>query len=215
MKSELDLLSKVLGYAEKERGITLPAGNPVSKVRKPSPGKGRDRRLVGEEATRLLDQCEASSCSYLAPAARLALETAMRQGELLCLRWTDIDQGRGLALLLDPDKIKTGETRAVPLTPAALRVLRKIPRSIDGRVFPVDRQSLYGAFKRACGRAGIRDFTWHDLRHEALSRLAERGDLSVLELAAVSGHKQLQMLKRYTHLQAEKLAKKLARVPGR
>lgn len=59
------------------------------------------------------------------------------------------------------------------------------------------------------GRAEIEDYTWHDLRHEALSRLAERGDLSVLEMAAVSGHKTLQMLKRYTHLQAEKLAQKL------
>lgn len=213
VKSELDMLSKLIGYAEKERGIVLPGGNPVSKVRKPSMGKGRDRRLVGDEAARLLEQCEASSCAYLTPAVLLSLETAMRQGELLALRWADVDHDRGLALLLDPDKIKTAEPRAVPLTPAALRVLKKLPRSIDGRVFPVDRQSLYGAFKRACGRAGIKDFTWHDLRHEALSRLAERGDLSVLELAAVSGHKQLQMLKRYTHLQAEKLARKLARSP--
>ncbi|MFZ5465087.1 MAG: tyrosine-type recombinase/integrase [Pseudomonadota bacterium] len=53
------------------------------------------------------------------------------------------------------------------------------------------------------------DYTWHDLRHEALSRLAERGDLSTLELAAISGHKTLQMLKRYTHLHAEDLARKL------
>ena len=70
--------------------------------------------------------------------------------------------------------------------------------------------TLFHAFQAACVRAEIEGFTWHDLRHEALSRLAERGDMSVLELAAVSGHKTLQMLKRYTHLQAEKLAKKLA-----
>jgi len=69
---------------------------------------------------------------------------------------------------------------------------------------------LYKAFERACHRAQINDLTFHDLRHEALSRLAERGDFSVLELAAVSGHKSLQVLKRYTHLQAEKLARKLA-----
>ena len=70
--------------------------------------------------------------------------------------------------------------------------------------------TLYKAFERACQRAEIRALTFHDLRHEALSRLAERGDFSVLELAAVSGHKSLQVLKRYTHLQAEKLAAKLA-----
>jgi len=75
---------------------------------------------------------------------------------------------------------------------------------------PCARMTLYKAFERACHRAQINDLTFHDLRHEALSRLAERGDFSVLELAAVSGHKSLQVLKRYTHLQAEKLARKLA-----
>jgi integrase len=69
--------------------------------------------------------------------------------------------------------------------------------------------TIYKAFEYACRRAGIDDYRWHDLRHEALSRLAERGDLSVLELAAVSGHKTLQMLKRYTRLRAEDLARKL------
>ena len=71
--------------------------------------------------------------------------------------------------------------------------------------------TLYQAFGYACGRAKIKDFTFHDLRHEALSRLAERGDFSVLELAEVSGHKTLQMLKRYTHLRATRLAEKLAK----
>jgi len=133
----------------------------------------------------------------------------MRQGELLNLDWKDIDKKRRLALLLDPEKIKTEEPRAVPLTSRALAVLESIPRSTTGKVFPVERLTLYHAFVAACKRAGIKDYTWHDLRHEALSRLAERGDLSVLELAAISGHKTLQMLKRYTHLQAEKLAQKL------
>ena len=69
--------------------------------------------------------------------------------------------------------------------------------------------TLHHAFNAACIRAELENYTWHDLRHEALSRLAERGDFSVLELAAVSGHKTLQMLKRYTHFQAERLAVKL------
>lgn len=116
---------------------------------------------------------------------------------------------RQIALLLDPDKIKTGEPRAVPLSSGAIAALESLPRAIKGRVIPIDHMTLYKAFERACGRAGIEDYTWHDLRHEALSRLAERGDFTVLELAAVSGHKTLQMLKRYTHLQAENLAKKL------
>jgi integrase len=97
------------------------------------------------------------------------------------------------------------------LSPAALELLDKLPRSTTGKVLPVERLTLYHAFSYACDRAKIRNFTFHDLRHEALSRLAERGDFSVLELAAVSGHKTLQMLKRYTHLQAERLADKLAK----
>jgi integrase len=122
-----------------------------------------------------------------------------------------IDKKRRLALLLDPEKIKTEEPRAVPLTTAALTVLDTLPHSINKNIpiFPVDRLTLYHAFIAACKRAKIENYTWHDLRHEALSRLAERGDLNVLELAAISGHKTLQMLKRYTHLQAESLAKKL------
>ena len=88
-------------------------------------------------------------------------------------------------------------------------MLEALPHSINGIVFPVERMTLYQAFAAACKRAKLDDFTWHDLRHEALSRLAERGDFSVLELAAVSGHKTLQMLKRYTHLQATKLAEKM------
>ena len=136
----------------------------------------------------------------------VALATGMRQGELLGLKWKDIDRTRRYALLTDT---KNGEARGVPLTSGALRVLEALPRDLGGRVFPIERLTLYHAFIAACKRAGISDYTWHDLRHEALSRYAERGDLSLLELAEISGHKTLQMLKRYTHLQAEKLALKL------
>lgn len=209
VKTELDLLAKVLDVAQKEFGIPLPAGNPVRGVRKPRQGRGRDRRLTADELEALLRECRASGNAWLAPAFQLAIATAMRQGELLGLTWKDVDKKNRLALLLDPTKLKTGEPRAVPLSSAALAVLEALPRSTTGKVIPQGRMTLYKAFQRACARAGIPDFTWHDLRHEALSRLAERGDFSVLELAAVSGHKTLQMLKRYTHLQAERLAKKL------
>ena len=133
----------------------------------------------------------------------------MRQGELLSLRWENIDLENRFALLPDPKKIKNEEPRAVPLSTRAAAVLTGLPPSTEGLVFKVERMTLYHAFMAACRRAGIADYTWHDLRHEALSRLAERGDFSVLELAAVSGHKTLQMLKKYTHLQAAKLAEKM------
>lgn len=209
VRKELYMLSKILGFGEAECGITLPRGNPVNKIRKPRDSKARDRRLTAVEWEKVEQECKKSRNPWLAAAVTFAVETAMRQGEMLSLEWRHIDKQRRLALLLDPDKIKTAEPRAVPLSSRALAALETLPRDLKGRVFPCERLTLKRALERACARAGVADFRWHDLRHEALSRLAERGDFSVLELAAVSGHKTLQMLKRYTHLQAEKLAEKL------
>lgn len=210
VRKELYMLSKLLDFAQQEKQITLPRGNPVEKIRKPTDSKGRDRRLAADEWTAFEVECRKSRNPWLWPAVQLAVETAMRQGELLSLSWKQIDKKRKLAMLTDPDKIKNEEPRAVPLSSAALAVLEVLPRPIKGgAVLQVERMTLYHAFMYACQRAKIEDFTFHDLRHEALSRLAERGDFSVLEMAAVSGHKTLQMLKRYTHLQAEKLAMKL------
>lgn len=206
VRKEIFMLSKVLGFAETECGINLPRGNPVEKIRKPAEGKSRDRRLTGEQLTKLEAECRRSRNHHLWPALQVSLETAMRQGELLALRWEYFDKKRRLAFL---PKTKNGEARSVPLTKKAAEVLDALPRHLSGVVFPVERMTLYHAFGAAAKRAKIENFTWHDLRHEALSRLAERGDLNVLELAAMSGHKTLQMLKRYTHLHAEDLAKKL------
>lgn len=207
VKGEIDLLSKILDVAAKEFGIPLPNGNPVANVRKPMGGASRERRLVEDEEARLFEQCSASQNPWLLAAVTLSLETSMRQGELLALTWKNVDKKHKLAILTTT---KNGESRSVPLSPTALQVLEELPHDVKGRVIPTGRMTLYKAFARACERAKIENFTYHDLRHEALSRLAERGDFSVLEIAAVSGHKTLQMLKRYTHLQAERLADKLA-----
>ena len=206
VRKDIYMLSKVLGFAETEKGITLPRGNPVEKIRKPSEGRGRDRRLSSETWKKLETELKKSRSPFLWAAVQLAVETAMRQGELLSLRWEHIEWARGIAFL---PKTKNGEARAAPLSSHALTVLKALPRGISGVVLPVERLTLYHAFIAACKRAAIADFTFHDLRHEALSRLAERGDFSILELAEVSGHKTLQMLKRYTHLNVERLTKKL------
>ena len=209
VRKELYLLSKLLVFSESECGITLPRGNVVLKIRKPKESNHRERRLSDQEWAQLEFECRKSRNIWLAPALIFAVETAMRQGEMLSLEWKDIDRKRQIAMLSDPEKIKTHEPRAVPLSTRALKVLESLPKSMNKKIFPVERLTLYHAFISACKRVGIANYTWHDLRHESLSRLAERGDLSILELAAVSGHKTLQMLKRYTHLQAENLAKKL------
>lgn len=206
VRKELFLLSKVFGFAQKDCNIMLPRGNPVEHVRKPADGKARERRLKADEWTKLEAECKKSRNKYLYPALVFSVETAMRQGEMLYFFWADLDKKNGIAMLRET---KNGETRAAPISATAIAALGSLPCTLHKPVFNLRREALYHAFIAAAERAGIDDYTWHDLRHESLSRLAERGDLSLLELASISGHKTLQMLKRYTHLQAADLAKKL------
>ena len=103
---------------------------------------------------------------------------------------------------------KNGESRDVPLSPKARDILRSLPRDISGRVFPIHFEALKSLWRRGMKRAHIQDLHFHDLRHEATSRFFELG-LNVVEVAAITGHKDLKMLQRYTHLRAEDLARKL------
>lgn len=203
VRLELALLSHLFTIALKEWG--LPVDNPVRAIRLPKLPAGRDRRLCGDEETKLMQACLQSRSPWLEPAVRLAVETAMRQGEILALKWPDIDLDRATAIARDT---KNGDDRTVPLSTRAVAVLKKIPRSFDGRVIPVAQSSLEHAFKNACDRAEITGLRFHDLRHEATSRLLERG-LNPMEVATITGHKTLQMLKRYTHLRAEDLVARL------
>ena len=201
------LLSNLFEIARKRWRLQI--NNPIRDIELPPPCKSRKRRLEGDEEVRLFEALKASRNRSMVPLVHLAIETAMRQGELLKLCWEDLRlaEDHGTAILLDT---KNGEDRIAPLSATAVKVINGLPRPLKGgRIFPITKNSIRTAWNYACKRACIEDFRFHDLRHEALSRLAERGDFSVLELAAVSGHKTLQMLKRYTHLQAENLAKKL------
>ena len=103
---------------------------------------------------------------------------------------------------------KNGDSRTVPLSTRAIATLNKIPIHISGKVFPLSETALRGLWNRACRRAGINDLHLHDLRHEGTSRLFELG-LNIMEVSTITGHKDLKMLKRYTHLKAEDLALKL------
>lgn len=208
---ELNLWHAVIETARREWGVHLPS-NPVSLVRRPRADPARDRRLDRAlnddgktEEQRLLAACDNDTNPWLGPIVRLAIHTGMRQGELLSLRWDDLDMEKRTGTLKDT---KNGEMRVVPLSSAARTVLEDLARSISGQVFTIDQNVLKIRFRRACKRAGITGLTFHDLRHEATSRLFERG-LNVMEVAAITGHKTLQMLKRYTHLQASDLVKKL------
>ena len=125
----------------------------------------------------------------------------MRRGEIAAMRWDHMDR-KARALLIP--ETKTWTPRRVPLSTAALGVLDQLPRRIDGRVWAMRPDSISQAFERVCKAADIEGLTFHDLRHEATSRLFEKG-LNPMQVAAITGHKTLQMLKRYTHLRAEDL----------
>ena len=159
----------------------------------------------GEEA-RLFTACGEARNRWLLPLVQLALETAMRQGELLRLRWERIDLNRRTAQLPDT---KNGEARTVPLSTTAVGVLRALPRALHGEVFPgVTTEAVKRSYMRATRRADIEGLRFHDLRHEATTRLFEKG-LNIMEVASVTGQKDLRMLRRYKHLKAADLARKL------
>ena len=219
---ELATLGGALAWARKERALAFE--NPIPLIRRPTQGRARDRRLEGDEEQRLLEALEdhagavkgvkragayrvGSRNPMMLPLVRFALETAMRQGELLVLAWQHVDIKARTAHLEDT---KNGESRTVPLSSRAVAVLKALPctSKTNGRVFPMTAAAVQLAWKRACRRAGIEGLHFHDLRHEATSRLAERLP-NLIELAAVTGHKDLRMLKRYYHPRATDLAKKL------
>lgn len=205
VNKELNLLAHAIEVARREWGIHLPE-NPVRLIRRPPAGKARERRFVGDEDKRLLKACDDARNPFLSPIVRLALETAMRQGNLVSLQWRNVNLARRFIYL---GENKTGEPHGIALSAEAIRVINSLPRSTSGKLFPgVTSEAVKQAFARACERAGIEDFHFHDLRHEATSRLFERG-LNIMEVASITGHKTLQMLKRYTHLNASELALKL------
>lgn len=218
VRLELALLSHVFSTAIREWQLGLP-GNPVAQVKKPSAGEGRNRRLSWPELKRLFRACDDHSNPMLGWIVRLALYTAMRQGEILSLERGQVDLSRRIIRLT---QTKNGSARTVPLSRRAVRVLRQAlnnparPPETD-LIFPgepgADGQRRQYQVKKvwaaAVTRAGLTaDLRFHDLRHEATSRLVEMG-LSDQEVAAVTGHKSMAMLKRYTHLRAEDLVARL------
>lgn len=203
------LLSHVFTIASKRWRIEG-LRNPVKEMEMPAAGRSRKRRFEEGEEERLLRELAACRKPQIKPFAQLAVETAMRSGELLKLQWENVDLAGQTAEIHDT---KNGEDRVVPLSSRAVAVLKTLQTDggatkIKGPVFAISPHSLRSGWEAACKRAGILDLRLHDLRHEATSRLFELG-LDRVEAAAVTGHKTLQMLKDYTHLKARNIAQKL------
>ena len=201
IRLELAVISHMFNIAKVEWGFES-LSNPTENLRLPKLSKGRTRRVSDTEIELIIKHTE----SYeLPPILKLALETGMRRGEIASLVWANIDLSSGTALL---PCTKNGDSRTVPLSSKCIVLLKSLPRRIDGQVFGMTAHAITYAFIRATKRAGLSDIHVHDVRHEAVSRLFERG-FSLPEVAAISGHKTWAMLKRYTHLKAEELAKKM------
>ena len=188
--------------ASKEWGIYLPRGNPVDMITVPTASKrGRDRRLEGNEEELLLIAAEEYG-GEISAIIQLAIETAMRRGEICELRWENINKIKKTAKLMDT---KNGDNRNIPLSPKALKLLSQQPQQPKGRVFSMRADSVTQAFERCCKKAEVVGLRLHDLRHEATSRFFEMG-FNIMEVSSITGYKDLSMLKRYTHLRAEDLA---------
>lgn len=223
VRLELALLSHLYSVAMKEWRLGL-LHNPVLLVRKPSAGAGRDRRLRKGEEERLLAECDKHSNPMLGWIVRIAIHTGMRLGEIVTLTRDQVDLERRIVRLSDT---KNGSARLVPLSAAARDVFRS---TLAHPVRPIDSNLIFfgepgksgargpyefrPAWYDAKERAKIRGLRFHDLRHEAVSRFVESG-LGDQEVAAISGHKSMQMLRRYTHLRAEDLVTKLDQLESR
>lgn len=198
LNRELSPLQHMFEIAQSEWGLPL-QDNPIKGMRKPQNNVPRSRRLRGEEYERLLSAAEQRRVAYLKPVIILAIETAMRRGELLGARKRDL--GEGMRTLYIPDT-KTGVPRTIPLSELARSQLVHIDRLSDEQhLFDVSSNAFKLTWRRTVDAAGLVDLHFHDLRHEAISRLFEKR-LSMPEIASISGHRDFRMLARYAHVRA-------------
>jgi integrase len=250
IRNDLALISHLFTTALKEWNI--PVINPVMGIRKPRANNSRNRRLVKDEESKIIEAIREASTHaqeraniWIEPLVLFAIETAMRQDEILNLKWEHIDLINAVAHL---PETKNGTSRDVPLSTKAGAILEKLPRIVkkdkvvpikpkksekqdisDKKVFKTTASPLDQSWRRAVTRArkkyetelleqGISqeeidddklllDLHFHDLRHEATTRLANIFELH--ELMKVTGHLDTRMLARYYHPKGSDLAKKL------
>jgi integrase len=200
---EMCTIRTCIDIAVKEWGVKLDT-NPAKGLRLPQQGSPRTERLTASQVIRLKEGFAGSPTWFLKPIVLLAIETAMRRGELLSLRWSNVDLRKGTAHL---PVTKNGHSRTVALSPEAIMILDALERK-DSRVFPLNISQVHNGWINLRRRAKLEHLRFHDLRHEAISRLFELG-LSIPEVAMQSGHKDYKMLERYTHLRPEDVASKI------
>ncbi len=228
IKKNLSLISHLYETANKEWSISC--SNPVKNISKPRVNNSRVRLLSALEHKHLIAALTSTGAGVrqnneVLNVVLFALETAMRQSEILSLAWADIDLINRVATLKTS---KNGDARSVPLSSFAIKILSdsdsKITKIKRGKVFNTTASAVKQCYQRAVKRARrayenetepgliddkvLIDLTFHDLRHEATTRLADKFQMH--ELMKITGHKDSRMLGRYYHPRAEDLAKRLA-----
>jgi integrase len=168
----------------------------------------RDRRATDDEIEEILSQVR--STQPVAEWLYFSIATAMRVGEVGALRWSDLSKD-GMSIIIRQRKHpRKKRDEVVPLVPEARDIIARQPQCLKNPdlIFPHKHRSITSAFRAARDRTGIKDLRWHDLRHEAISRLFEMGFDSMV-VAKFSGHRDINMLRRYTHIDAAKVLKML------
>ncbi|OGW03020.1 MAG: hypothetical protein A2W77_09420 [Nitrospinae bacterium RIFCSPLOWO2_12_39_16] len=196
---ELSLFRRMFNIARREWKWVR--DNPVADLSFSVGNKNaRERWLTPEEEIRLLQK--ATNPLWLRPLLLFALHTGMRRGEILSLKWADVDFTRKTVTVV---KSKNGEKRTTPMSKTLYAMLKdQKVRDISGRVFPISVRSLREAYGKAVERAELENFTFHDLRHTFATKLVQNG-VDLYKVKELLGHKSIIMTMRYSHHYPESL----------
>jgi len=197
----------------------LAKSNPATLVKRFPVTSERTRFLTHDEIRSLLEECEKQVTSpWLLALVILALNTGMRQGDLLRLKWENVDSERGLITFIQR---KTLRRVTVTINEMARQALNWLQENRYGELLfmwpwgdPVGKVTVYDAFKKACSAAKIADFRFHDLRHTFASHLVMAG-VDLVTVKELLGHKTINMTNRYTHLAQEHKAQAVAKLSER
>ncbi|WP_193174912.1 integrase [Oricola nitratireducens] len=206
LKRQFSPIHNMFEVARDEWGLPI-RENPLDKVKLQATDNKRERRLRDGEYERLIEAARTRQNPWIEKVIIFAIETGMRRGEILDLKWDQVDLRRRCVTILES---KNGYSRTIPLTPTAVALLHSCRGGPGGneKVFPVTANALKMAWGRMLVGTGINDLHFHDLRHEAISRFFEIG-LTVPEVASISGHRNSAMLSRYGHAQMSRIQERL------
>lgn len=200
----ITIINLALKFAERFLGIALNK-NPLKFIKRLKESNFIGQVIEPHEEVLLLKHAEFSKLYWLKTAIILGIDCGLRRGEILKLKAQDVNFNNCTAVLRDT---KNGETREIGLSQRAIQEIKRLPITIDGKLFPCKRLDTFSFYYNQLQRwSGVKK-RFHDTRHTFASRSATQG-WSITEIAAQGGWKQLQVLKRYTHIKAEYLAKKM------